>query len=377
MPGQHVFLSCHSVVPLQSHPFTIASLPSDGKMEFLVRSARGGTRRMHRYAEKNHGGLPTHKRQEITLTSRAKSVAIEGPYGRMRPLPQFDSVVFLAGGSGATFTVPLLRDLIQRWHQSGTAIVTRRIRFVWVVKGRGQISWFAAQLNQALEDVALLAKEATTDVEIKMSVYVTCDDSLTDTPHDRPLPSSSRSSLHDYSITEQLLSSAGTESPASEETKTHPTVSAEALVPLADRNDEAIDAANPAAQSCCKPAPSTTAPTAGRRSCCCTAIVTDEKSAAANTCNCSSPSDAASSSSQSSAPLLHPSVTLVGGRPSPRDLILPTLEQALGETAVVCCGPQGLESDVRTAVVDLCDERAVCKGSGALAVWYWGEGFGY
>lgn len=54
-PGQHVFLSCHSVVPLQSHPFTIASIPEDGVMEFVIKSESGGTKRFFRHAEKAHG----------------------------------------------------------------------------------------------------------------------------------------------------------------------------------------------------------------------------------------------------------------------------------------------------------------------------------
>jgi predicted ferric reductase len=53
-PGQHVFLSCHSIVPLQNHPFTIASIPEDGKMEFLVKAEKGGTRRFFRHAKKTH-----------------------------------------------------------------------------------------------------------------------------------------------------------------------------------------------------------------------------------------------------------------------------------------------------------------------------------
>jgi predicted ferric reductase len=53
-PGQHVFLSCHSVVPLQSHPFTVASIPEDGVMEFLIKSENGGTKRFFSHAEKSH-----------------------------------------------------------------------------------------------------------------------------------------------------------------------------------------------------------------------------------------------------------------------------------------------------------------------------------
>jgi predicted ferric reductase len=53
-PGQHVFLSCHSIVPLQSHPFTIASIPDDRVLEFLVKAETGGTRRFFKHAKKNH-----------------------------------------------------------------------------------------------------------------------------------------------------------------------------------------------------------------------------------------------------------------------------------------------------------------------------------
>ena len=54
-PGQHVFLSCHSIVPLQSHPFTVASIPEDGRMEFLVKAETGGTKRFFEHAEKTQG----------------------------------------------------------------------------------------------------------------------------------------------------------------------------------------------------------------------------------------------------------------------------------------------------------------------------------
>ena len=52
-PGQHVFLSCQGIAPLQSHPFTIASIPEDGKMEFLVKAQSGGTRRFFKHAQKS------------------------------------------------------------------------------------------------------------------------------------------------------------------------------------------------------------------------------------------------------------------------------------------------------------------------------------
>ena len=54
-PGQHVFLSCQGIAPLQNHPFTIASIPEDGKMQFLVKAHSGGTRRLFKHAQKAQG----------------------------------------------------------------------------------------------------------------------------------------------------------------------------------------------------------------------------------------------------------------------------------------------------------------------------------
>lgn len=66
-PGQHVFLSCQGIAPLQNHPFTIASIPEDGKMEFLVKAHSGGTRRFFKHAQKSQGLADTSARYELIL----------------------------------------------------------------------------------------------------------------------------------------------------------------------------------------------------------------------------------------------------------------------------------------------------------------------
>ena len=53
------------------------------------------------------------------------------------------------------------------------------------------------------------------------------------------------------------------------------------------------------------------------------------------------------------------------------------LEEAEGESAVIVCGPQGLQDDVRESVVALSDERAVHKGTGAQGIYLHIEGFCY
>ncbi|KAI9852808.1 MAG: hypothetical protein M1838_005029 [Thelocarpon superellum] len=360
-PGQHVFLSCHSIMPLQSHPFTIASIPQDGRMEFLVRAQKGGTRRLFRAATKALR-LPTSEADLILRDERA--VAIEGPYGRLRPLRQFDSVVFFAGSTGASFTVPLLRDLVRQW-QSPTkptrrclilpsqvpGAATRHIRFVWVVQGLGQVAWFTEQLNAAVQDVQNL-RSSGSNVELEMSIYITCDGSLTGSLERTPKQSSSSAP----SIAEKI------EAKADEKTGED------------KKNDtNAIRERKVAAERVsCGP----------NGTCCCTQTARDELSSSASApsrCNCHSNAPAlAPLSSSTRGPLtLHSSIALLSGRPRPRNLIRTSLEQALGESAVVVCGPGGLICDVRRSVVALSDERAVHKGTGAQGIWLHCEGFGF
>lgn len=385
-PGQHVFLSCHSILPLQSHPFTITSLPEDDKMEFLVRAENGGTRHFFTHAEKLHV-LPTSETQ--ARTRGVKTITVDGPYGRIRPLQQFDSVVFFAGGIGVTFTLPLLRDLVRTWRLRGRSdgaeaprtkqavgVVTRRVRFVWIVKSRDQVSWFARLLGEAIADVDGLREEKH-DIQLEMSIYVTCDDSLT---------SDEKAGF--------------TPDPPCEPQRTEPPVSPEKSSDLEPQavatKDEATIQELPVQK-----APRDGSQTCGssERDCCCRVTIEDEDEAHSlpRTCTCGAsssfplqqpPSPIPSSSSTSSATTTSssrpqskndkPSVLpLLAGRPHPRTLIRKTLEQARGESAVVVCGPPALMADVRTAVVALSDERAVHKGTGALGVWLHCEGYGY
>lgn len=181
--GQHVLLSCHTIAPLQSHPFTIASIPSDGRMEFLVKSKSGGTKRYLRHAEKL--GLPV--TEALADFRQQSAVTIEGPYGRIRPMKQFDSVMLIAGSSGGTFTIPLLRDIVQSWRlrnerpasrwswATPNGAATRYLRCVWVVKSRAQYIWFSHQLVDVVRDVEELRSEGQ-DVDVDISIYVTCDE---------------------------------------------------------------------------------------------------------------------------------------------------------------------------------------------------------
>ena len=385
--GQHIFISCQSVVPLQSHPFTIASLPQDGKIQLVVKAQSGGTKSFYKYAESQHR-LPLMGSDTTVVCT--KPVAIEGPYGRIRPLRQFDSVVFLAGGVGSTFTMPLMRDLVRSWIQdhrhkdSGgwfrapSASATRHIRFIWVVKSRDQLAWFTKELSEAAEDVAGLRKEGI-DVELHASIYITCDDVFDLTEKSRIQPAG-RAAPKEISV---------------------PTTSEDARA----GKKNSIDVAVKPVDSNTSEASSIVKGCGPNGTCCCTTTIEDEEASpdaiTQCTCNCGDEASIISDDDSSTAeekppphdPLgsettslekstkggewLHTAISVLSGRPHPRTLIRKTLEQAGGESAVVVCGPEGLVYDVRATVVGLSDERAVHKGTGAQGIYLHTEEFGY
>jgi len=401
--GQHAYLACQSIMPLQNHPFTITSLPSDGKLEFLVKAQRGGTKRLHAYAQKIHLSLPA-PNVATPPQSQSTSVTIEGPYGRIRPLRQFDSVVLFAGATGATFTLPLLRDIVRQWTlqdslpTSSTGLLTipdiaatRHIRFVWVVKSRSQLQWFSEQLNQAMADVQALRKQGR-DVELDASVYVTCDESLTEDWNASTLQSvPGPAVINKETIVEEL------DLPAYE-SRHGITHMLDVKEKIESAGDMAVREIDPRLELSSVSSSSTSqrgVKTCGKDgACCCQTTIKDEaaidailpKSVVCH-CNCSHDSSSSSSSSIRSGTdtveiaarrrTLHPAITLLSGRPHPRNILRRSLEQATGESAVVVCGPKGLNNDVRSAVVTLSDERAVHKGTGAQGMYFHSEGFGW
>ncbi|KAJ9223965.1 hypothetical protein DTO027B5_3715 [Paecilomyces variotii] len=372
-PGQHVFLACHSIVPFQNHPFTIASLPSDKKLEFLVRAEKGGTRRFFQYASKNHSILGDSGTAAVT---RTKTVLLEGPYGAMRPLRQFDSVILMAGGMGATFVVPLLRDLVEGWKKECTEppaasrvrffsaarlAATKRIRVVWVIRSRAQLSWFESQLQSVLADLEVCRRaQPDFDKTIEISIYVTCDEKLDEKPvylqppsHSAPVQPKPRISVLDEDKMENKVVE-------KDGISAHSTSISASQQQLPDEKGHS-----------CLPG----------GGCCCAMTIEEEDKTSISKCACSGPApppelpNPSLSSLEESIPS-HP-IPLLSGRPHPRTIIRKVLEQAEGESAVVVCGPRGLADDVRRSVVYLSDERAVHKGTGAQGIYLHVEAFGW
>lgn len=131
-PGQHYFINFLTCEPFQSHPFTLANIPTqvvrnghihEQEMVLIIREAAGLTQKLRSKLEK----------------SQAKSlpVLLDGPYGGVEAeFSQYDSVLLLAGGVGITFILPILQDLV---HQVEHHCICKSVELIWSVRTAGKL----------------------------------------------------------------------------------------------------------------------------------------------------------------------------------------------------------------------------------------------
>ncbi|TEA13976.1 Ferric/cupric reductase transmembrane component 2 [Colletotrichum sidae] len=124
-PGEHCFLWIPKIRALEMHPFTIAST---SPLTFVINSYDGFTRQLHEYATRNPGA---------TLKA-----SVEGSYGTFPNPADYDKIVLVAGGSGASFTFGTALNLISRLGPGSRHSVV----FVWMVKDAARLEWFSESL---------------------------------------------------------------------------------------------------------------------------------------------------------------------------------------------------------------------------------------
>ena len=81
---------------------------------------------------------------DILRTPVPVHVMMDGAYGGCSiDIGQYESVLLVAGGSGATFTLGLLDDIVARCVKLGrkSGERTRRIEYAWCIRSFGQCSF--------------------------------------------------------------------------------------------------------------------------------------------------------------------------------------------------------------------------------------------
>ncbi|KAF1924540.1 uncharacterized protein M421DRAFT_72190 [Didymella exigua CBS 183.55] len=154
-PGQHVYLARPRgsakapnyyqqwLMANKSNPFTIASLPStDRELVLIARALNGNTAHLAALAQKlAQGGSGMPMLPTATGDIPILPLALEGPYGASNRLPDltdFDKVLLVAGGVGATFIMPLYR-LLADVHDSTPGAT--HVRFIWCVQNLADTQW--------------------------------------------------------------------------------------------------------------------------------------------------------------------------------------------------------------------------------------------
>ena len=120
-PGEHCFVWMPKIRMAEMHPFSIVSL---NPLEFVVSSCGGFTKDLHEYATRNPGACVR--------------ASVDGPYGKRVDLTAYDTVVMIAGGSGASYPLALALDM----HRRDTLNPAQRIVLVWAVRDYGMNTAF-------------------------------------------------------------------------------------------------------------------------------------------------------------------------------------------------------------------------------------------
>ncbi|KAJ7358425.1 FAD-binding domain-containing protein, partial [Mycena albidolilacea] len=179
--GQHVFVR-FLVGPLHwasNHPFTIANAPPEGGKQYLeiVLRARDGITKA--LLEKAASAQTKGETTPVT-------VFVDGPYGHSglaNDLRRFDRVLFLAGGSGASFTIPLVVDLARN---TSARPAGATIQFVVAVREGGAFAWLERQLKPL---AALEGSDVLRDTHVTRQSVEEIDPEKDDSHSDRDLGS--------------------------------------------------------------------------------------------------------------------------------------------------------------------------------------------
>lgn len=115
------------------HPFTIASVGGDG-MVLMAKKAGGWTGKLYDMAT---GGVSVEKGGSMGHNAK---VIIEGPYGGIghTMMDTYSGALFVAGGSGITFALAAVQELIQK-DIAGRSHV-KVIELVWCVQNAGTLN---------------------------------------------------------------------------------------------------------------------------------------------------------------------------------------------------------------------------------------------
>ncbi|KAJ6577031.1 hypothetical protein DFH09DRAFT_356000 [Mycena vulgaris] len=199
--GQSVYITmckAYARSVTEAHPFTIANAPrdewtkSDEGVSSSEEHSKEGTVISSKEKESSEGLGSEDRRQLIFIlrvragftkrlldsvldTPDSDSVTktfkafVDGPYSSPPSVRGFDTVVFICGGSGVSFTLPLLLDVLQAARANANPRC-KRVVFVWAIRDPDQIEWIADAVTHALLGIPSGDNPHAIDVDIRLHV---------------------------------------------------------------------------------------------------------------------------------------------------------------------------------------------------------------
>lgn len=134
------------------------SSESNGSLDNVARSTQ-----LH-FVIRPYKGLTARLRDEVLKSGKGVKEYtgfIEGPYGESHPVLDYNTILFIAGGSGIAAVLPYMQEFLQS--QTVGTKVTKRVHIIW-----------AARQQAFVRDV--LDRElvtAATNPEVKLDLFVT------------------------------------------------------------------------------------------------------------------------------------------------------------------------------------------------------------
>ncbi|KAK4686608.1 hypothetical protein P7C73_g3519, partial [Tremellales sp. Uapishka_1] len=168
--GQHFYLIMPGMsrLPWEAHPFTVATIPkvvgedeTTGELTFIVRVRDGFTSKMKDHVDtvRKERGLAIDDVCQVHVKA-----AVEGPYGAVRTMEMNDAVLLIAGGSGISFAIAHLLQIIRDAKQGNSRV--RHCRIIWMVKSRLHLNWISPILLQHIHSIP-------TSLHVSLHIHVT------------------------------------------------------------------------------------------------------------------------------------------------------------------------------------------------------------